>query len=447
MKKESPLYTKFSGYISEHFKNKQYDLVLHDFRSMFFINGFATEFKYFALARTAYGLFKNNNEYKDYWSTLSTPCMRHASYIANNLINCTQPKELLLENFISLVDELFEDDLVKNNIVCAFKMIVDATLISSDIDSSYSYSNPSKHHNFIAVSGYGWSGSGAILDYFREFNNVEPVFGELGILEENYGFKFFVKNITNARKLFVHAIKFFFINLICCYDIESLAFYKPMRSSYRVLNKSKDLIAYSLQIKSIAHLLASLIIESKRVKYEVFNVKQILQSLSKQLLDLITLDIPSNKIPVLDNSIHIKNVDLLNYISGVTVVCSLRDPRSIYISMLKEKPGFIKDPHSFIKEQSDARREIDSSIALLDKNALENLIILNFEDFVLNKECRHNLINKLELNLKDWGKPEQYFKPYESSKNVTNYIDCKDKDIVNDIHLIGKELNVYCRNM
>ena len=52
-KKEEALYRHFEEIISEHFKQKKYDLVLNDFRALFHIKGFDTEFKYFALARTS----------------------------------------------------------------------------------------------------------------------------------------------------------------------------------------------------------------------------------------------------------------------------------------------------------------------------------------------------------------------------------------------------------
>lgn len=440
MKSEDVLYVQFQQHILDHFKHEQYGLVLKDFRAMFLMKGFDTEFKYFVLARTSYGFLKNNSEYKYYWSTLTDSRMLQAFYIANNLITCEKSCEDLITDFTILVDELFDDIDVKNNFIDSFKILAEAYLTSKKT-SCIVPDNIVQHDKFLIVSGYGYSGSGAVCDYFREFSNVVPVLGEVGILEEHLGFKYFVKNIHDKNKISEHAIRFFFINLIGCYSIEQLPFYKPIRSSFCVLSKSKNLIEYSFQVKSISSLLADIVIESKLENYSIENIKQLLKRLSKKLLDLITLDVPSNKIPVLDNSIHVQNVDLLNYISDIKVICSFRDPRAIYM----ERFGVIKDPCDFIKEQSNLRKEIGNTIEHLDTTQQDVLFNLNFEDFVLNKECRENLANKVGLNLDNWIDQEKYFKPEVSLKNVRNFINCTDKGVDQKaIDLIEKELQQYC---
>lgn len=442
-KKEEALYRHFEEIISEHFKQKKYDLVLNDFRALFHIKGFDTKFKYFALARTSYSFFKNTSEYKNYWLSLSNPCMLKAYYIANSLISHEKSSKDLTNDFTKLVDLLFDDTIVKNNFIDSFKILADAYESSEKI-SDIQTNNLLSHDKVLVVSGSGWSGSSAVLDYLREFSNVAPVLGEVGIIEEDLGFKYFIKSINNKNKIFEHAIKFFFVNLIGCYAVECISFYKPMLSSYKILNNCKNLIDYSLQVKSIAPLLADIIIETQQENYSVDNMKLILKDLGKKLLDLITLDVPVDKIPVLDNSIHIQNIDLLNYISDVKVICSFRDPRAIYISMLEERPGFIRDPLNFIREQSNIRKNIESTFTCLEKNSQGNLLILNFEDFVLSKECRENLVSKLGISLNNWNSPEKYFKPEISSKNVRNFINYSDSDTNNDIAIIEKELKQYC---
>lgn len=442
-KKEEALYRHFEEIISEHFKQKKYDLVLNDFRALFHIKGFDTEFKYFALARTSYSFFENTSEYKNYWLSLSNPCMLKAYYIANSLISHEKSSKDLTNDFTKLVDVLFDDTIVKNNFIDSFKILADAYESSEKI-SDIQTNNLLSHDKILVVSGCGWSGSGAVLDYLCEFSNIVPVLGEVGIIEEYLGFKYFIKSINNKNKIFEHAIKFFFINLIGCYAVERLPFYKPIRSSYKVINNCKNLIDYSLQVKSIAPLLADIVIESKRENYNIDSIKQILRGLSKKLLDLITLDVPSDKLPALDNSIHIQNVDLLNFMNDVKVICSLRDPRAIYISMLEERPGFIREPLNFIREQSNIRKNIESAFTCLEKNSQGNLLILNFEDFVLSKECRENLVSKLGISLNNWNSPEKYFKPEISSKNVRNFINYSNSDTNNDIAIIEKELKQYC---
>ena len=444
MKSEDELLVKFQQYMSYHYKNEQYDLVLRDFRILFLIKGFDIEFKYFVLARTAYACLKDDSEYKNYWSTLSNSNMMQAFYIANNIITHAKSCEDLIDDFTVLVGELFNDIDVKNNFIDSFKTLVEAYLLSKK--SSYTVSdNHAQHDKFIMVSGYGWSGSGAVRDYFREFSNIVPVLGEVGIIEENMGFKYFVKNIQNKSLIYEHVIKFFFINLIGCFSIEQLSFYKPIRSAHVVLSEYDNLKEYSFQVKSISSLLADIVIESKLENYNIKHMKQLLMKLSKKLLDLITLDVPSNKIPVLDNVIHVQNVDLLNYVSDIDVryICTFRDPRAIYTERAKK----IKDPSNFIKDQSKTRKKIDYALKCLDKTLLNSLYTLNFEDFVLSKECRENLANKVGLCLDNWIDQEKYFKPEVSLKNVKNFINCSDSVVDNKvIDLIEKELQQYCYN-
>ena len=44
MNNEDVLYIQFQKHISEHFEQKQYDLVLKDFRALFLMRGFETDF-------------------------------------------------------------------------------------------------------------------------------------------------------------------------------------------------------------------------------------------------------------------------------------------------------------------------------------------------------------------------------------------------------------------
>ena len=131
----------------------------------------------------------------------------------------------------------------------------------------------------------------------------------------------------------------------------------------------------------------------------------------------------------------------MNYISDVRVICSFRDPRAIYI----ERASVIKDPHNFITEQSNLRKEISDVFKSLGNTLNNVLFTLNFEDFVLSKECRENLANKVGLSLDNWTNQKKYFKPEVSLKNVKNFINCKEYGVDNMvIDLIEKELQQYC---
>ena len=47
--------------------------------------------------------------------------------------------------------------------------------------------NPIKKHNYICVSGYGWTGSGACIDLLKEFKGFGSLQGEFRIAKDPYG--------------------------------------------------------------------------------------------------------------------------------------------------------------------------------------------------------------------------------------------------------------------
>lgn len=435
---------KLKSQLLKHYEQKNYDLVLKCFKSIFNIEGFNVEFKYFSYTRTAFNLLKTNTLYKNYWQTLSSPYMSYASDLADILVGKNFHRDDVIEDFSCLICHLFDNSNVQKNLIDSFSMLVDAVL-SVPVQTKFN-ETPTLHNLYLITSGIGWSGSGAITDYLREYSNIHTIFGEVRILEENEGFAYFVRNIENKDLIFAHTIKFFFVNLLGCYEIKNLNFYKPLRSTNNLLKKNKNIENYSKQIMSISSTLSDIIRASSNESYNTDYIKSLLCTLSSKLLALVALDISQDKIPLIDNCIHINNIDLLDYISNIKIICSNRDPRAIYITRTNECPGFVNNADSFVQEQRMLRQKIDLLLKNLKHDTLNNIYLVNFEDFVSNKEYREKLALNLGLDLKNWKKIELYFKPNESIKNVSNFTNLQDDGLKKDIQFIENELKDYCIN-
>lgn len=433
---------KLKSELLKHYEQHNHDLVLKYFKSIFNIEGFNVEFKYFSYTRTSFNVLRKNSLYKDYWQTLSSPHMTYATDLTKILVSKNFSRDDVITDFSYLSSNLSDNSSVQKNLIDSFSMLVDAVL-NTPIQTKFDKSLAS-HNLYLITSGIGWSGSGAITDYLREYSNIEPVLGEVGIFEEKEGFAYFVRNIDKKELIFAHAIKFFFVNLLGCYEIENLNFYKPMRSAYNLLKKTIDIENYSRWIMSISSTLSDIIKASSNESYNTVYIENLLRTLSSKLLALVTLNVPSDKIPLIDNCIHIANIDLIDYISNIKIICSNRDPRAIYVTKTKECPGFVNNSDSFVQEQKILRHNIDLHLKNLTHDTLKNVYFVNFEDFVPNKQYRENLALNLGLDLNNWKNVEHYFKPNESIRNVYNFTNLQDDLLIKDIEFIEKELKDYC---
>ena len=77
--KNNPVLIRLRNVLLNHFDEHKYLDVLEDFRAIFNICKFETEFKCFQKARDAYELLKKEPTVKNYWREASTPFMRDNS--------------------------------------------------------------------------------------------------------------------------------------------------------------------------------------------------------------------------------------------------------------------------------------------------------------------------------------------------------------------------------
>lgn len=427
----------------QNYKNKKYDQVLENFRIIFNECQFESEFKYFQIARTSFYNVEKNNSFCDYWRSLSTPLMIRATKISNDLTQKKFDFDYYVNEFSSIIAELFPDNAkVQSIILESFSIIVKSVFLTQE-SSDTTLSHHNSHKFYIITSGMGWSGSSAVTDYLREFKTVHPVMGEVRLIEA--GYYNLISNFANKEQLFKEAIKFFFIHILGCYELETVSLYKCIKSAKQMLSKAKNIINFANQIKNISIFLADIIRESQHVgKQSNQNLEKIFKSLCSSLFELIALDIPSNAIPLIDNCVHIGNIGTLNYSENIKIVCTFRDPRAIYISQIIENAGFVRDCHQYIQLHKKKRESISNTAANLDEQFKNNIIFINFENFVLQREFREKLVKKLGLSIDDWVLQEKYFKPTISAKNVRNFCNLQDEETKKEVQLIADGLKEYC---
>lgn len=424
--------------LCRNFENKNYEQVLQYFRISYKIKGILP-WKCYAYTRlSARNLFsKKPNEAYNYWLSCSSDQALTAYDISNNIFQKSDTKDNICKKYSKLLTQIVGKEWIKyySN---AFDIILNS------IFNPLADSINCELHNFraIVVSGMGWSGSSAVYDYLREFSSIYPVLGgELSIIEEKESFLGLTYIIDNWDKnldvidelVTKWAIEFFFINLLGCYPIIRDDVYKQILF-YRKFN-IKDPFKYAEGVIQISSILSNLIIYAK--KRDLLSVNKTAKLLATAILNIATIDAPNNKIPLLDNAIHFRNLQLIKYFDSVDLICVERDPRSIFVSQLEERADFDNNIVAFTNSQIANRELLSQKKESLDENSAKRCSFIKFEDFVLSSNFRSNLVEKLELDSKTWTERNKFFIPENSSKNVINFL--------NDVHT--KEIQYIYENM
>ena len=292
----------------------------------------------------------------------------------------------------------------------------------------------------IIVSGMGWSGSGALFDYFKEFSNVVAIHGEAPYIELRGGV-ITLGNLLESRAEFKReAYRFFFYALVGAAKPRRSVDFKFLLNGRKRLKQ--DDVDYVEKIIKISTLLAS-VIESELPDQRLRRFNQFCEAIVDLLVvgDSITRE---DQVALLDNVIHIGNIDAVRYISNASVFCTFRDPRSNYVALLREAAHYQKTVNDFI---ADYRSAAITGHALISRNGGLELLpngvfvkAVQFERFVVSQEFRDLLKDRVPSDL---GEHNQfaYFRPWDSFKNAvlhTTY------EVPSEIAQIQEKLRQFC---
>ena len=421
----------------EHWSDKKFSCVLDDFKTIFKCKYFNCNYSQFMRTRSAVTkVYSSSEEEKAYWNSLSNDNMKTATDIGLNLKRKTISLSSIQKSFNKFIKLYLNSPEAQNTYRECFEILSSAIYESPTIE--YQDINPTHQNHIIVSSFFVRSGSSALYDYLSEFSSVQLIPGEFSILESSGAFAGFVRNKDNPDFIINHSIDFFFRNLLGCYVINEARDFKEMYVTNRFAENNNYSSRLLNSIKDMTKCLANLIAQVKRNGFPDLYIKK----LGTAILNYISINVPADKIPLIDNSIHVHNIDIVNYVDNIKLACVSRDPRASYTSRIIEENGYIEPPESFIKSYTKIINLIRKKIATVDKYSLDNKIVaLNFEYLVTSEKARKYILNKLNINHTDWTQPHSRFKPDESMKNVELYTTYQDQVGINTIR---NSLPDYC---
>ncbi len=318
--------------------------------------------------------------------------------------------------FSLLSEKIFDDEKTCNLWINSFKCIANIytneklVLSKEEKLKIENYVNGYKPFKKIITAGMGWSGSGAVFDFFKEFKKVYAVKGEACHIESKMGLYNLYKNRSYPiifRKLL---IRHFGLTLFGFGLFEDYNSYISSKHA-KLLSLSNKKQTYAEEINFFCILLQHYYFENELDKDE-FKI------LSDILLDTIakTKGAKKGSIVVFDNIIHTYNIDTLEILDNTNFFCAFRDPRSNYVARVYEDKKFSKNIDSYILEYVRTKKRAEKKYEKL-KNKKSKAHIISFEEFVLSEKYRNKLASLMGLDLSTQDK-YKYFKPWESKKNV-----------------------------
>ncbi len=344
--------------------------------------------------------------------------------------------------FSLLVQRLFDDEKTCSLWVDSFECIADIytnkKLVPSKdnekkiVDSVENY----KPFKKIITSGMGWSGSGAVFDFFKEFEKVYPLKGEACHIETKMGLYNLYSTMGNTTIFCKNLLRFFGLTLFGFGIYEDYNSYIASKHA-KSLTKSDRKKIYAKDINFFCHLLRYYYFK-KELDKEKFSV------FADILLDTIakTKGAGKDSIVVFDNIIHTYNIDTVEILDNTVFFCTFRDPRSNYVSRLYEDTKFSKDVSQFISNYRSTREKSYGKYQRLgDKKS--KVFIVSFEEFVLSESHRNKLADLMDLDLSTQEK-YKYFKPWESEKNVFIHESYENSD---EIETIKNAIPKYCLDL
>ncbi len=317
---------------------------------------------------------------------------------------------------------------------------------------------------FICVSGYGKSGSGACVNLLKEFEHIDGLENEFRIAKDPYGlidlelslvsnWEFVRHNVAiddflsycvmlgREDGLFNRTGKGFSKKLNVDFVLESekyinrLTDYKYYGDTLLHRYKLSAAKSFISRIRSRFGLTNSMSMHFSKPTSEDFLFETI--NYIRRLYENYASDNNLRGI-ILDQSVSPNNIEkTIRYFDSDRLVIVDRDPRDIYATMLKERRllGADRSQYDLVEKYIIWHKAIRSKLTsnCLNSDPRCNILELRFEDFFVNYErVIETLKNFLEIDFvhKDKG---SRFNPETMSKHVGIWRNAKDQKAMDRI--------------
>ena len=279
-----------------------------------------------------------------------------------------------------------------------------------------------------------WSGSGALYDYLREYDEVDPVPGELRLWKEGgFCLSALARDFGDPER-FRPALLAFLAKALC--GIAPIGAWREVlasRFALAALRCDGD-GGYAESCRRFAE-------EAARLSGAGPGGAAAFEGACSRLSESLVRRWSGYRggFALLDNAIHIADVGALRLLGDATALCSFRDPRSNFAARWRENPRFHRDAGRFIEYYRATARSFDAALAASPALAAR-VRRVSFERFILSEEYRDSLARDCGLD-PEARRRGSHFKPDASRRNVLNYLDFPDPEA---IRRIERELGEYC---
>lgn len=424
---------------SVYFSKGNYQRSLATLRVAYHLRPSAMSFEAFAKARGCINNLYEGDGRAEAWRNFSSPA-DHAFGKARRLV-LSGDFEASTRSFNEAVDDVLggppyvHDAGMREKLRTAYLMLVAGT--KGIAPKQTPHVEPVRK---IIVSGLGWSGSGAIYDYLREFPGVVAIDGESPYIEGTESLRTIWSSLDDERKLRRRLTDFFFYALVGHGYLRNGGDFKLAKEA-RTKLASPDGDSYLDLIVGWCAIASAICAADPVARLSRF----------PQLADYtinhfcIGRDIAADQVVLLDNAVHIANsAECIPFLSHTNLLCSFRDPRSNYVALVRESSHFNASPEAYIKTRkkhlANSTAAAKSAVGLAQSYDDRAVEMVQFEEFVLSESFRVALAKRLRLRL-DGQNKFTHFKPWESMRNVTLHVEHPRQE---EIRLIEKELGEYC---
>jgi hypothetical protein len=269
----------------------------------------------------------------------------------------------------------------------------------------------------IIISGFGWSGSGAVTDYLKGHPQVADVFSgrEVGLWTGKYGLDRIYAHFTSigfSRRLLLEFLTRH------CFGHMFLANSKGTKSLGGLWNWI-DEGQQGLLLEALAEWLEAL---QRWQKNPVNPLLGTFQNFSSRLLRLLVKE--ESACVLLSNCVPSDAIVAIRMFEAPAVIVSWRDPGDAYAS---KKAAFPDNSLEFLGWKEQLMRRINNYLSG-KKSVADNAklwIDLSFEEFVQSEQLRQQLLILLDLH----GQPmDSSFDPTISARNIGIFRPLAGKD-------------------
>lgn len=267
------------------------------------------------------------------------------------------------------------------------------------------------HRGLVVISGFGWSGSGAITDWLLDHSGVSLPFGngfEAALLHRAGGLRDLLRAADQGPEERKHALARFLLGpVVGLVDTSNEgARITWQRSLARWVKDDADTLS---ALQGACRILAAGWLGRAHSEAE-----SVVREFLRRVPGLH--DAAGSGLRILNNVPHAQHLDLLRLLPEARAVAMIRDPRDQFTARRLESRKEIR-LESFCRGLKRKAKKFNR--AMKNPGIGERVRLVDFESFVRSAECRRGLAEWLGVSgeaVQDKKKPD--FDPQESAANI-----------------------------